>query len=58
MIGLDPGKNNLIYCVDDATPVYDATNRKLIDKGHTFCYPKAQRNFEKKKISRREEAER
>ena len=58
VIGVDPGKNNLIYCVDDTTPVYDATNRKLRDKGHTFCYTKAQRNFEMKKISRRNEAER
>ena len=58
VVGVDPGKNNIIYCVDDATPEYDATHRKLVDQGHTFRYTRAQRNFETKKRSRREEAER
>jgi len=58
VIGVDPGKNNLIYCVDDATPVYDPLHRKLIDKGYTFRYTKAQRDLEMKKKGRREKAER
>ena len=58
VVGVDPGKNNIIYCVDDATPVYDPLHRKLVDKGHTFRYTKAQRDFEMKKKSRRKEAER
>ena len=58
VIGVDPGKNDLIHCVDDATPVYDATHRKLIDKGHTFRYTRAQRDFEMGKTRRRHEAER
>ena len=52
VIGIDPGKNNLIYCVDDRTPVYDAEHRKLIDKGRTFRYTKAQRDFEMQKKRR------
>ena len=58
VIGIDPGKNNLIYCVDDQTPVYDAEHRKLIDKGRTFRYTKAQRDFEMQKKRRRKKAER
>lgn len=56
VIAVDPGKNNLIYCVDDATPVY--ANRRLVERGSTFRYTRAQRNFETKKQSRQAEAER
>ena len=57
VISIDPGKNNQIYCLDDATPKYDEEHRKLIDKGRTFRYTKAQRDFEMGKTRRREAAE-
>jgi len=56
VIAVDPGKNNFIYCLDDATPRYDEEHRKLIDKGRTFRYTKAQRNFEMGKERRRTRA--
>ena len=57
VIAVDPGKNNQIYCLDDATPRYDEEHCKLIDKGRTFRYTKAQRNFEIGKERRRAQAE-
>jgi hypothetical protein len=57
VIAVDPGKNNLIYCLDDATPRYDEEHRKLIDKGKTFRYTRAQRDFEMGKKRRRSKAE-
>ena len=57
VIGVDPGKNNLIFCLDDKTPDYDEEHRKLIDSGLTFRYTKAQRDFEMGKTARRKKAE-
>ena len=57
VIGVDPGKNNLIFCLEDSTPHYDEVNRKLIDEGSTFRYTKAQRDFETGKSARRKKAE-
>lgn len=57
VIAVDPGKNNLIYCLDDATPRYDEEYLKLIDKGKTFRYTRAQRDFEMGKKQRRLKAE-
>ena len=57
VIGVDPGKHNRIYCVDDTTPRYDAEHRKLVDRGQVFRYTSAQRDFEMRKTRRRRAAE-
>jgi transposase len=57
VVGVDPGKNNLIFCLEDGTPHYDEEHRKLIDRGRMFRYTKAQRDFEMGKTRRRKKAE-
>jgi hypothetical protein len=57
VVGVDPGKKNLIYCLEDGTSYYDEAHRKLIDPGLTFRYTKGQRDFEMGKTARRKKAE-
>lgn len=57
VVSVDPGKNNLIYCLKDDTPNYDEAHRKLVDPGFTFRYTKNQRDFEMKKTVRRKKSE-
>lgn len=58
IIPVDPGKNNLIFCLDAATVDYDLDNRRLVDRGRTFRYTKQQRAFETRLKERRALAER
>lgn len=58
IISVDPGKRNLIYCLDAATIDYSVDYRRLVDRGRIFRYTTQQRVFETRSKERRARAER